>query len=349
MKGNEAIAEAALRAGCRFYAGYPITPQSEIPEYLSRALPKVGGVFIQAESEVASINMVYGAGSTGTIAMTSTSGPGISLMSEGISSLAAARIPAVIVDVMRGGPGTGTMKPSQSDYFQINRAPGHGGFRTINYAPSTIQEAIDLTFKAFDTAQKYRLPVFIITDGVVGAIMEVAELPEFREPPAPPEWSLRGKGFRGGKTTFIFNASPTEQIQMKKSTEWSEMYDRWQKDEVMVEEYKMDDAEYVITAYGSAGRICHTAVDQLREKGYKAGLIRPITTSPFPTDSYKKIIGTNVKFILDVEMAIPALMVQDVQLAIGDHLPIYTCLTTGGVITDADEVSQKIITLAKGE
>ena len=237
MKGNEAIAEAAVRAGCRFYAGYPITPQSEVPEYLSRALPKAGGIFVQGESEVASINMVYGAGAGGTLAMTSTSGPGISLMAEGISSLAAARVPSVIVDIMRAGPGTGVMKPAQSDYFQINRASGHGGYQTINYAPATIQEAVDLVTKAFQVTQKYRMPVFVFADSLVGGLMEAVTLPEPQEPPKTPEWAVIGKGYHGGKPNIVLNASFVEEQQMKKAQEWAGIYEGWKRDEVMAEEY----------------------------------------------------------------------------------------------------------------
>lgn len=348
MKGNEAIAEAAVRAGCRFYAGYPITPQSEVPEYLSRALPKAGGVFVQGESEVASINMVYGAAAGGTLAMTSTSGPGISLMAEGISSLAAARIPSVIVDIMRAGPGTGVMKPAQSDYFQINRASGHGGYQTINYAPATIQEAVDLVTKAFEVTQKYRMPVFVFADSLVGGLMEAVTLPEAKEPPKTPAWAVNGRGFHGGTPNILLNASFKEEQQMAKAQEWEKIYEGWKTDEVMVEEYMTEDADFILTAYGSCGRICHTCVDELREAGYKAGLIRPITTNPFPFEAYKKQIG-KAKFILDVEMAIPALMAQDVLLAVGENLPIHTCLTTGGVIVDADEVVRRAICLAKGE
>ena len=348
MKGNEAIAEAAVRAGCRFYAGYPITPQSEVPEYLSRALPKAGGIFVQGESEVASINMVYGAGAGGTLAMTSTSGPGISLMAEGISSLAAARVPSVIVDIMRAGPGTGVMKPAQSDYFQINRASGHGGYQTINYAPATIQEAVDLVTKAFQVTQKYRMPVFVFADSLVGGLMEAVTLPEPQEPPKTPEWAVIGKGYHGGKPNIVLNASFVEEQQMKKAQEWAGIYEGWKKDEVMAEEYMTEDADFVLTAYGSCGRICHTCVDELREAGYKAGLVRPITTNPFPAEAFRKLIG-KVRFILDVEMAIPALMAEDVRLAVGDHLPIHTCLTTGGVIVDSDEVVRCVIRLAKGE
>lgn len=280
--------------------------------------------------------------------MTSTSGPGISLMAEGISSLAAARVPSVIVDIMRAGPGTGVMKPAQSDYFQINRASGHGGYQTINYAPATIQEAVDLVTKAFQVTQKYRMPVFVFADSLVGGLMEAVTLPEPQEPPKTPEWAVIGKGYHGGKPNIVLNASFVEEQQMKKAQEWAGIYEGWKRDEVMAEEYMTEDADFVLTAYGSCGRICHTCVDELREAGYKAGLVRPITTNPFPAEAFRKLIG-KVRFILDVEMAIPALMAEDVRLAVGDHLPIYTCLTTGGVIVDSDEVVRCAIRLAKGE
>ena len=347
IKGNEAIAEAAVRAGCRFYAGYPITPQTEIPEYLSRVMARAGGVFVQGESEVASINMVYGAAASGVLAMTSTSGPGISLMAEGISSLAAARVPAVLVNIMRAGPGTGVMKPAQSDYFQVNRASGHGGYKTINYAPATIQEAVDLTYKAFEVTQKYRVPVFVFADSLIGGLMEAASLPPHKDPPPRPDWAVVGKGYHGGKSNILLNASFNEEMQMKKALEWAQMYEDWQRDEVMVEEYLVSDADFVLTAYGSAGRICHTCVDALREQGYKAGLVRPITTTPFPVAAYQKLIG-QVKFILDVEMAIPAQMLEDVKLAVAGQIPLHTCLTTGGVILDADDVVARAISLVEG-
>lgn len=346
MVGRRDI-EGRKQAGCRFYAGYPITPQTEIPEYLSRVMPRVGGVFVQGESEVASINMVYGAAAGGVLAMTSTSGPGISLMAEGISSLAAARVPAVLVNIMRAGPGTGVMKPAQSDYFQVNRASGHGSYKTINYAPATIQEAVDLTYKAFDTAQKYRLPVFVFADSLIGGLMEAATLPPQKDPPPRPPWAVIGKGYHGGKSNLLLNASFNEEVQMKKALEWEKMYESWEKDEVMVEEYQVEDADFILTAYGSAGRICRTCVDTLRDMGYKAGLIRPITTTPFPVEAYQKV-ADRVKFILDVEMAIPGQMVEDVKLAVCGRVPIHTFLTTGGVILDADDVVERAISLVKG-
>lgn len=348
MKGCEAIAESAVRAGCRFFAGYPITPQNEIPEYMSRVLPKVGGAFVQGESEVASVNMVYGAASAGALAMTSSSSPGISLKSEGISYLAAARLPAVIVSVMRAGPGLGTIQPAQTDYLQAAKCSGHGGFRTITFAPGTLQEAVDLTYKAFEYAQRDRNPVIVAPDGFIGAIMEPVDLPEPKELPERPVWATVGCGQRG-RIAAVAGGHALEKDQMTFNQACAEMYARWEKEDVMVEEYQVEDAEYVFAAYGTSGRICKSCVDELREKGIKAGLIRPITISPFPYESFKKLDPARVKAIIDVEMAIPAQMTNDVNLATGSRIPVETVLTSGGIIIPTKAVIEKVMNLVKGE
>ncbi|WP_019229839.1 3-methyl-2-oxobutanoate dehydrogenase subunit VorB [Sedimentibacter sp. B4] len=346
MKGCEAIAEAAVRAGCRFFAGYPITPQNEIPEYMARQLPNVGGTFVQGESEVASVNMIYGAASTGTLSMTSSSSPGISLKSEGISYLAGARLPSVVVSVMRAGPGIGTIQPAQTDYLQATKASGHGGFKTIVLAPGTLQEAVDFTYKAFEYAQRDRNPVIVAPDGFLGAIMEPVELPPYKELPETPGWATVGSGDRD-HINIVLSGNLLEKDQQIFNEQCAKMYERWAKEDVQVEEYMVEDAEYILTAYGTSGRICKSAVDALRNQGIKVGLIRPITINPFPYESFKKLDEKQVKCIIDVEMAIPAQMIEDVKLGTCDRIPIDTVLTSGGIIIPQKAVIEKVLLLAK--
>ncbi len=343
LKGTEAIAEAAVRAGCRFYAGYPITPQNEIPEYLSRRLPEVGGSFVQGESELASINMVYGAGSSGTRAMTSSSSCGISLMSEGVSFCASARIPIVYCNMARGGPGIGSIQPAQQDYNQATKASGNGGFRMMVFAPSTVQEAVDMTYAAFDYAQRDRNPVLILGDGVIGTIMEPVALPPMRSAEEVKKlkdecrsWALVGHDPADGRA-FIKPGCWSTKDQEQSCKNNAALYDSWEKD-VQVEELYLDDAEIVLTAYGISGRIARSAVTLLRREGIKAGLIRPKTVSPFPYKSYENLDFGRVKAILDVEMSIPAQMINDVKLAVRGRCPIETCLHSGGEIMGRDEV-----------
>lgn len=347
MKGCEAIAEAAVRAGCRFFAGYPITPQNEIPEYMSRALPKLGGHFVQGESEVASINMIYGAASAGTLAMTSSSSPGISLKSEGISYLAGARLPCVVVSMMRAGPGVGTIQPAQTDYIQAAKCAGHGGFRTITLAPGTLQEAVDLTYKAFELAWRDRNPVIVAPDGFIGAIMEPVDLPEPKPLHEIPEWATIGCEKRG-HIAAILSGSALEIQQLEFNKRCAEMYERWAREDVMVEEYLVDDAEYVFAAYGTSARICKSCVDELRAKGVRAGLIRPITISPFPYESFRRLDKNRVKAIIDVEMAIPAQMTDDVNLGTGGAIPVETVLSAGGIIISSSAVMKKVAELTEG-
>jgi len=341
MKGCEAIAEAAVRAGCRFFAGYPITPQNEIPEYFARRLPEVGGSFVQGESEVASINMVYGAASTGTRSMTSSSSCGISLKSEGISYCASARIPMVFANISRGGPGVGSIHPAQQDYFQATKASGNGGFEMLVFAPATVQEAIDMTYKAFDYAQRDRNPVLILCDGVIGTMMEPVVLPEMKTAEevaalkeANKEWACIGHG-KDVKRGWI---EPGHwRGQEKANIETAAMYATWDKD-VQVEEYMVEDAEIVIAAYGISARIAKSAIDTLRKEGIKVGLIRPMTVHPFPYASFEKLDYSRVKAILDVEMSIPAQLVYDVKQAVKDRCPIETCLRSGGEIMSRNAV-----------
>ncbi|MGN1015743.1 MAG: 3-methyl-2-oxobutanoate dehydrogenase subunit VorB [Faecousia sp.] len=354
MKGTEAIAEAAVRAGCRFFAGYPITPQNEVPEYMSRRLPEVGGVFLQGESEVASISMVYGAASSGTRSMTSSSSPGISLKSEGISYCAAARIPMVYANFARGGPGVGSIQPAQQDYLQATKASGNGGFRMPVLAPATVQEAVDLTVKAFDWADRDRTPVLILADGVIGTMMEPVELPEAKteEEVAAIKASKRSWACVGHKLDYPHRAwiEPGQWSTAKMqqcNEEAAAMYESW-KQETMVEEYRVEDAEVILTAYGICARIAKSAVSQLRAQGIRAGLIRPITVYPFPAEAYDRVDYSRVKGVLDIEMSIPALFVEDVRAAVKDRAPIETCLCSGGNIMSRSAVIEAAKRIVEG-
>lgn len=344
MKGAEAIADAAIRAGARFFAGYPITPQNELPEYMARMLPKVGGTFVQAESEVAAISMVYGAGATGTYAITSSSSPGISLKSEGISNLAAAHVPAVVVNVMRSGPGMGTIQPAQTDYFQAAKASGHGGFRTITLVPSTLQEAVDLTYRAFELSQRDRNPVIVAPDGFIAAIMEPVNLPPYRELPKTPAWAVTGCA--GRERNLLLNGGLNEEDQLQQNRRAEAMYRRWEEEDVLVEEYRLEDAEYVIAAMGTSARICRTVIEELRAEGIKAGMIRPITISPFPYDAFRRL-GGQVRCVIDVEMSVPAQMVFDVKVGVQGRFPVEEVTTAGGFILKGSEVAAKIRELAE--
>ena len=349
MKGNEALAEAAVRAGLRFFAGYPITPQNEIPEYLSRRLPEVGGTFIQGESEVASINMVYGAAATGVRAMTSSSGPGISLKTEGISYLAAARLPALIVDVSRGGPGLGSIQPAQSDYLQATKALGHGGHRLIVFAPSTLQEVVDLTCRAFDYAERDRNPVFLLMDGCLGAMMEAVELPPMQEP-HPEKLSAWTLGRRNGEKRAPHLISPIYEAGLEGlNRAFAERTEQWKQNDVLVEELFLDDAEYVAVAYGIAARTAKQAVLDLREKGVKIGLIRPITLFPFPEASFDRLDYSRVKGVIDIEMAIPGQLLEDVRTALARRAPLYYHGHSGGVLLDDCDVRAAIEAVIAGE
>ncbi len=344
MKGTEAVAEAAVRAGCRFFAGYPITPQNEVPEYLARKLPEVGGVFVQGESEVASINMVYGAAAAGTRSMTSSSSPGIALKSEGISYCASARIPMVYANFARGGPGVGSIQPAQQDYLQATKASGNGGFRMPVLAPSTVQEAVDLTVKAFDWADRDRTPVLLLADGVIGTMMEPVELPEAKSDEevaaikeSKRKWACVGHELDYANRSWIQPGQWSTVVMQQENEKAAAMYESW-KSEAMVEEYMTEDAEVILTAYGICGRIAKSAVNLLRAEGIKAGMVRPITVYPFPTAAYDRLDYTKVKAILDIEMSIPALFVEDVQAAVKGRAPIETCLCSGGNIMSRNDV-----------
>lgn len=341
MKGNEAIAEAAVRAGCRFFAGYPITPQNEIPEYLSRRLPEVGGAFVQGESEIASINMICGAAAAGVRAMTSSSSPGISLKAEGISTLAGARLPAVIVDVARSGAGTGQILPGQNQYNVATKAPGHGGFKVIVLAPSTVQEAVDLTYKAFNYADRDRNPVIVLADGVIGGMMEAVVLPEHKtDLPDKSDWVIGGCKGRKNRvnSSYIHEVSALEQFQK----DCAAMYERWQAEDVQVEQYLTEDAEIVIASYGISARAAKTAVRELRKEGVKVGLVRPITVLPFPYAEFDQLDYGTVKQILTVEMCIPGLMVEDVRCAVAKRASVCSFGRGGGFVISPDEVVAEV-------
>ncbi len=354
MKGTEAVAEAAVRAGCRFFAGYPITPQNEVPEYMARKLPEVGGTFIQGESEVASISMVYGAASAGTRAMTSSSSPGISLKSEGISYCAAARVPMVYANFARGGPGVGSIQPAQQDYLQATKASGNGGFRMPVLAPATVQEAVDLTYLAFDWADRDRTPVLLLADGVIGTMMEPVQLPPAKTDEevaaikdSKRKWAVIGHELDYANRAWIQPGNWSTLVMEQGNKDAAAMYESWQK-EAMVEEYQTEDAEIILTAYGICGRIAKSAVNLLRAQGIKAGLVRPITVYPFPNAAYDRLDYSKVKAILDVEMSIPALFVEDVTAAVKGRAPIETCLRSGGNIMSRDAVIAAAKKLVEG-
>ena len=342
MKGCEAIAEAAVRAGCRFFSGYPITPQNEVPEYMSWRLPELGGVYVQGESELAAINMVYGAASTGTRAMTSSSGPGISLKTEGISYLASTNLPAVILNFQRGGPGIGTIQASQSDYFQAVKAAGHGGHRCLVYTPYTVQEAVDLIRVAFDKSQEYRTQVIMLLDGIMGAVIEPINLPEMTEPDPNEgkDWRLDGNEGREGRDIRPFAHSVPGVVTDRLDA--AKMYRGWAEKEARHEDLYMEDAEYVLVAYGSAARLALSAVHDLREMGHKVGRIRPITAFPFPQAPFDALDAGKVKKVISVEMTLPAQLGEDVALALRGRIPLEKVCFTGGVVPPYEDITERV-------
>jgi 2-oxoglutarate ferredoxin oxidoreductase subunit alpha len=342
LTGNEALAEAALRAGCRRYFGYPITPQNEIPEFMSRRLPEIGGTFVQAESEIAAINMVYGASAVGERAMTSSSSPGISLMQEALSFMAASELPAVIVNMQRGGPGLGNISPSQADYFQAVKGGGHGDYKLLVYAPATIQEIVDLTVRAFDKADEYRNPVMILGDGVLGQMMEPVELPEVEPRKIEKPWALSGaaEGKQAKVIRSLFMLPGEEGGLERLNYKLKAKYDRMAEHEVMCETVLTDDAEIVVVAFGTSARIAKTAVNQARNEGIKAGLARPITLFPFP-EKIIAAIAERAKRFLVVEMNLGQ-MVEDVRLAVNGRIPVSFYGRPGGAILAVEDILQSI-------
>ena len=346
MKGNEAIAEAAIAAGCRHFFGYPITPQTEVAAYMSKRMPKIGGVYLQGESEVASINMVLGAGAAGVRVMTSTSSPGISLMSEGISYIAGSDVPCLIVNVERGGPGLGGIQPSQSDYFQATKATGHGDFHLLVFAPSTVQETVDLISDAFDLGDKYRMPTMILSDGLLGQMMEPVVLPEAKEPTDNKDWAA--KGHQNKRKHNVVNSLYIDPSELERlNRERFEKYARIMETEQRAEEYLADDAEIILIAFGASSRIAHSAVDMARKQGIKAGLIRPITLWPFPEKFIKKHVD-HARTFLSVEMNMGQ-MVEDVRLCVENRKPVHFFGRTGGIVPTPKEVLEQIVKLNGGD
>jgi len=342
MKGNEVLAESAIRAGCRFFFGYPITPQTELSAYMAKRMPKEGGVFLQAESELAAVNMVYGASAAGARAMTSSSSPGISLKGEGVSYLAGADLPAVIINVMRGGPGLGGIQPSQSDYWQATRALGHGDFQLVVYAPSTVQEMADFTYRAFDVADTYRMPVMILADGMLGQMMEPVELRPRKEDVPEKPWATtghRGKREHNVVNSLYLTADELERLNFERF----ERYEELKKTEKLSEKFLCDDAEIVVVAFGAAARIARSAVRTARDRGIKAGLLRPISLWPFPDDAVEETLSS-AKAYLSVEMNMGQ-MVDDVRLAVNGRAPVEFFGRTGGVIPTPQEVLEHIVSL----
>jgi 2-oxoglutarate ferredoxin oxidoreductase subunit alpha len=341
LKGNQALCEGAIKAGLKFYGGYPITPQNEVPEYLSKKLPEANGEFVQAESELAAINMIFGAAAAGARAMTSSSSPGISLKQEGISYIAAAELPCVIVNMVRGGPGLGNIAGSQSDYFQSTRGGGHGDYRLIIIAPNSAQECYDLTMKAFDLADFWKNPVMILGDGFVGQMVEPVELKPYEKPKNLPakDWALTGCKGRKPNVVKTLYLNPADML-TKRNIELHEKYDKIKEELSLYEEYETEDADIVLIAYGIASRVCKGAVKKARAEGIKVGLIRPITLWPFPEKTIQKLAKKVSKFLV-VELSMGQ-MVEDVKLSIDCSKPVEHYGFGGGWIPSVDDIVKKI-------
>ncbi|MBN2499407.1 MAG: 3-methyl-2-oxobutanoate dehydrogenase subunit VorB [Anaerolineales bacterium] len=346
LKGNEAFAEAAVRAGCEGFFGYPITPSTEFLEYMARRMPELGRAFVQAESEVAAINMVYGAACTGKRVMTASSSPGVSLMMEGISYIAGTEVPVVIVNVMRGGPGLGNIAPSQGDYNQMVKGGGHGDYFPLVLAPASVQEAVDYISLAFDLAEKYRSIVNIVVDGNIGQMMEPAELPPMRALPTEyPDWAITGAEGRPAQSLSSIYIDPHDEevTNIRLLRRWMEI----EKNEVRYKEYYMDDAEIVVIGFGTAGRVASSAVREAREEGIKVGLFRPITLAPFPKKEIAAI-AERAKRILVVEMN-TGMMLDDVNLAVEGRIPVEFYGRLGGVTPFPDEIMDEIKRVAAND
>ena len=340
MKGNEALAEAAIMAGCRHYFGYPITPQTEIAAYMAKRMPVIGGTFLQAESEVAAINMIYGAAAAGKRAMTSSSSPGIALKSEGISYLAGSDLPALIINVQRGGPGLGGIQPSQSDYFQATKSAGHGDFKLIVLAPASVQEMVDLTFKGFDLADKYRMPAMLLSDGTMGQMMEPVSL-DMGEVKEYDKSSWAACGTKCERSHNVVNSLFIQPEELEKyNIERYERYAQIEANEVMYDEYRMEDAEICIVAYGVAARVSQNAIDKAREQGIKVGMIRPITLWPFPK-AVLNAAADKVKAFISVELSMGQ-MIEDIELATRCKKPVLLCNRVGGMIPTTENVLDSI-------
>ncbi|MFW6337350.1 MAG: 3-methyl-2-oxobutanoate dehydrogenase subunit VorB [Alkalispirochaetaceae bacterium] len=336
MKGNEAIGAAAIRGGCRYFFGYPITPQNELPEYMSRELPKAGGLFLQAESEIAAINMVYGAAGSGARVMTSSSSPGIALKQEGISYIAGAELPCVIVNIMRGGPGLGGIQPGQADYYQSTRGGGNGDYRLIVYAPASIQETVDIMMEAFDIADQYRMPVLVLGDGMIGQMMEPVTFKEAKHRKLPSKkWAATGtKGKRPPNTINSLRLDPAklEELNRKLQAKYREVEER----EVRQETYKCEDAEIIFVSYGTSSRVVRNAIEDLRKEGIRAGLIRPITLWPFPYNAFDAL-PESTKALMSVEMS-EGQMIDDVKIAANGRWPVGFHGRSGGMIPAKSDI-----------
>lgn len=338
LKGNIAVVEGAVRAGCRLFFGYPITPQNEIPNYVSARFPALGGTYLQAESEIAAINMVYGAACTGARAMTTSSSPGISLMQEAISYLVGCELPCVIVNVVRGGPGLGNIAAAQSDYFQATKGGGHGDYNLIVLAPWSVQEMHDFTYDAFDLADKYRRPAIVLADGILGQMMEPLNL-ESRPEPSPPEkpWATRGTGGGNPKLITSLYTLPKDLSRLNRT-----IYERWLqacREDVRWEVHGPKDAEVMLVAYGTAARVCKGAVDLAEEEGIALKLFRPATVSPFPYEALAQEAG-GCAAVIAVEMSLGQ-MVYDVRLAVNGKVPVHFYGEPGGVLIYPHEVVQE--------
>ncbi len=346
MKGNEAIAEAAIRSGCRHYFGYPITPQTEIAAYMAKRMPKIDGVFLQAESEVSAINMVYGVAATGKRVMTSSSSPGISLKQEGISYIAGSDLPALIVNVQRGGPGLGGIQPSQSDYFQAVKGGGHGDYHLIVLTPASVQEMADLTSHAFDLADKYRMPVMLLADGTIGQMMEPVELPEEKTATVEKPWALTGTKMEREHNVVNSLYLNTEALE-RTNFERFERYKLIEENEVMYESFMMEDAEICVVAFGIAARVSKNAIVEARKQGIKVGLIRPITVWPFPKKPIAEA-ADKVKAFISVELSMGQ-MIEDIKLASDSKKPVHLCNRAGGMIPSPEQVLDKILEVEGGQ
>lgn len=346
MKGNEAIGAAAINAGCRYFFGYPITPQSECPEYMARELPKVGGMFLQAESEIAAINMVYGASGAGARVMTSSSSPGIALKQEGISYLAGAELPCLIVNIMRGGPGLGSIQPSQTDYFQATRGGGNGDYRMPVLAPANVQELVDLIEEGFDIADQYRTPVMVVGDGMLGQMMEPVEF-KTHQKRSLPEKTWATTGTNGKREPNVINSLFIEsELLEKHNINLQEKFKTIAAQETRVETVDIEEADLVIVAFGSTSRIAKTAIEKCKEQGIRVGLIRPITLWPFPTEAFEKI-NPNCKGILTVEMN-TGQMIDDVKIAVNGRFDVSFYGRFGGMIPTPAAIVDKIKNIVGG-
>lgn len=345
MKGNEALAEAAILAGCRHYFGYPITPQTEVAAYMAKKMPKIGGTFLQAESEIAAINMVIGVASAGKRVMTSSSSPGISLKSEGLSYLAGCDLPALVVNVQRGGPGLGGIQPSQADYFQATRGSGHGDYHLLVFAPSTVQEMVTLTVKGFELADKYRMPSMLLADGTLGQMMEpvILDIDEVKTYEKP--WALTGTELKREHNivnSLFLQPEELEQVNFARY----KMYEEIEKTETMYDTYLMDDADICIVAFGIAARVSKNAIDAARAEGIKVGMIRPITLWPFPKKPLLEA-ADKVNSFISVELSMGQ-MIEDIELAIRCKKPVALCNRVGGMIPTTEDILNAIRKAAKG-